>query len=251
MDIIIGSARCDENGKYRGGKAGDQTGKEVSTQKFYVSSKGWYILRPKNVSHANALANKMLQACNNSNIGYDQSNRLGIIKYGILTSVKTECDCSSLVRQCIKEAIGKDVGNFTTSNEVAVLVNSGLFDKITYTSSTTLYNGDVLVTKTKGHTVIVVSGNARSSSNSTSSTTTTASYPTIKRGSKGSYVTKWQNFLLGQNYRTCIIGGVRKTLTSDGVFGNITKSITIRWQKAHGLVGDGVVGKLTWSKAGF
>ncbi len=70
MDITIGSARCDENGKYCGGKVGDQTGKEVSTQKFYVSSKGWYILRPKSISHANLLANKMLQACNNKNIGY-------------------------------------------------------------------------------------------------------------------------------------------------------------------------------------
>lgn len=249
MDIIIGSARCDENGKYCGGKVGDQTGKEVSTQKFYVSSKGWYILRPKSISHANLLANKMLQACNNKNIGYDQSNRLGIIKYGILTSVKTECDCSSLVRQCIKEAIGKDVGNFTTSNEVAVLVNSGLFDKITYTSSTTLYSGDILVTKTKGHTVIVVSGNNRSSSSST--TVTKTSYQTIKNGSNGDYVVKWQKFLLSQNYKTCVTNGTRKMLSVDGVFGDITKSITIRWQNAHGLVGDGVVGKLTWSKAGF
>jgi peptidoglycan hydrolase-like protein with peptidoglycan-binding domain len=249
MDIIIGSARCDENGKYCGGKVGDQTGKEVSTQKFYVSSKGWYILRPKSISHANLLANKMLQACNNKNIGYDQSNRLGIIKYGILTSVKTECDCSSLVRQCIKEAIGKDVGNFTTSNEVAVLVNSGLFDKISYTSSTTLYSGDILVTKTKGHTVIVVSGNNRSSSSST--TVTKTSYQTIKNGSNGDYVVKWQKFLLSQNYKTCVTNGTRKMLSVDGVFGDITKSITIRWQNAHGLVGDGVVGKLTWSKAGF
>lgn len=249
MDIIIGSARCDENGKYCGGKVGDQTGKEVSTQKFYVSSKGWYILRPKSISHANLLANKMLQACNNKNIGYDQSNRLGIIKYGILTSVKTECDCSSLVRQCIKEAIGKDVGNFTTSNEVDVLVNSGLFDKISYTSSTTLYSGDILVTKTKGHTVIVVSGNNRSSSSST--TVTKTSYQTIKNGSNGDYVVKWQKFLLSQNYKTCVTNGTRKMLSVDGVFGDITKSITIRWQNAHGLVGDGVVGKLTWSKAGF
>lgn len=249
MDIIIGSARCDENGKYCGGKVGDQTGKEVSTQKFYVSSKGWYVLRPKSISHASLLANKMLQACNNKNIGYDQSNRLGIIKYGILTSVKTECDCSSLVRQCIKEAIGKDVGNFTTSNEVAVLVNSGLFDKISYTSSTTLYSGDILVTKTKGHTVIVVSGNNRSSSSST--TVTKTSYQTIKNGSSGDYVVKWQKFLLSQNYKTCVTNGTRKMLSVDGVFGDITKSITIRWQNAHGLVGDGVVGKLTWSKAGF
>ena len=32
MKVIIGSARRDENGKYAGGKPGDQDGVEVSTQ---------------------------------------------------------------------------------------------------------------------------------------------------------------------------------------------------------------------------
>jgi peptidoglycan hydrolase-like protein with peptidoglycan-binding domain len=248
MGIIIGSARCDENGKCSGGMVGDQTGKEVSTQNFYVSSKGWYILRPKNIAHANAIASKMSQACNNDNIGYDQNNRLGIIKYGTNTTTKTECDCSSLVRQCIKEATGKDVGNFTTANEATILENSGLFiEKIAYTSSTPIYNGDILITKTKGHTAVVVSGNPR-----VDVTTTTASeYPIIKYGSTGTYVTKWQNFLLSQNYKTCEINSQKKTLKADGDFGAITKSITIRWQIAHGLVGDGFVGEKTWTKAGF
>lgn len=40
MAVIIGSARHDEHGNcYSGGKAGDQTGQEVSTQKFYNHSK--------------------------------------------------------------------------------------------------------------------------------------------------------------------------------------------------------------------
>ena len=46
------------------------------------------MLRAKNVSHANALASAMQQACNNNNIGYDQYNRGGVItqikKYGAL-----------------------------------------------------------------------------------------------------------------------------------------------------------------------
>ena len=36
-------------------------------------------------------------------------------------------------------------------------------DKIAVTSKTELFDGDVLVTKTKGHTVVVVSGNPRRS----------------------------------------------------------------------------------------
>lgn len=47
MAVIIGSARIDERGKASGGKAGDQTGKEVSTQNWYKHSKGWVLLRPK------------------------------------------------------------------------------------------------------------------------------------------------------------------------------------------------------------
>ena len=132
---------------------------------MYTHSKGWYIIRPKSVEHAEKIAERMLSACNNPNIGYDQNQRLGVITAGIDTNTPTECDCSSLVRQCVKEATRKDPGNFTTANEANALVNTGLFDKvISYVSQakTPVYNGDVLVTKTKGHTVIVVSGSPRS-----------------------------------------------------------------------------------------
>lgn len=169
--IMVGSARIDENGRISGGNAGDQkqtasndvTG-EVSMQTMYMHSKGWYILRPLDANHAGLIASKMIQACNNANIGYDQGNRLGVITYGIGTATKTECDCSSLVRACVKEATGKDPGNFSTANEAAFLESTGLFEKRqAYISQakTPVYNGDVLVTKTKGHTVIVTNGNPR------------------------------------------------------------------------------------------
>ncbi len=170
MGVIIGSARLGENGKITGGAAGDQTGSEVSTQAFYVASKGWYILRPKSAAHAKKIAERMRAACANSNLGYDQSNRYGVLKYGIDTKTPTECDCSSLVRACIKEATGKDVGDFSTASEAGVLEASGLFEKrIPYTSGTVLYTGDVLVTRTKGHTVVVVSGTSRSNSSGNNS----------------------------------------------------------------------------------
>ena len=166
-ELKVGSARLDENGKATDGAVGDQTGKEVSTQGYYVHSKGWYLLRPKDVSVANAIANAMLSACNNDRIGYDQNNRNGVITqlktYGTLDkiAVNTECDCSSLVRACCIQA-GFDPKNFTTSNEATKLEATGKFEnRVTVTASTTLYNGDILVTKTKGHTVVVVSGNPR------------------------------------------------------------------------------------------
>lgn len=163
MAVIIGSARQDERGHYSGGKAGDQTGREVSTQNFYNHSKGWNILRAKDNKVAEKLAEAMKIACGNNNIGYDQSGRYGVIKHGIKAKVKTECDCSSLVRACIIYATGKDVGDFNTENERSVILKSGLFDDIgSYKNGKTLYNGDILVTRTKGHTVIVVSGAKKS-----------------------------------------------------------------------------------------
>ena len=164
MAVIIGSARHDEHGNcYSGGKSGDQTGQEVSTQKFYNHSKGWSVLRAKDNKVAEKLAEAMQIASDNKNIGYDQSERYGIIKHGINTKVKTECDCSSLVRACIIYASGKDVGDFNTSNERSVILKSGLFKDVgSYEQGDTLYNGDILVTRTKGHTVIVVSGAKKS-----------------------------------------------------------------------------------------
>lgn len=166
MAIIIGSARIDERGSISGGAAGDQKQSatpdykgEVSLQTFYVHSKGWYILRPKSAHIATLMAQKMKQACNNPNLGYDQNQRYGVIQNGTGSKAKTECDCSSLVRACVKEASGKDPGDFNTATEASVLEKSGLFEsKKAYSSGTALYTGDVLVTKTKGHTVIVTDG---------------------------------------------------------------------------------------------
>ena len=68
--LLVGSARIDENGKAHGGKAGDQTGKEVSTQNWYLHSKGWRVFRVKNPSVAEKIAQCMERACKNSKIGY-------------------------------------------------------------------------------------------------------------------------------------------------------------------------------------
>lgn len=57
---------------------------------------------------------------------------------------------------------------------------------------------------------------------------------TIRRGSKGPLVAEWQR----------IIG-----VTADGDFGHATERATVAWQKARGLVPDGVVGPKSWSAA--
>lgn len=252
MAYTIGSARIDENGKITGGKAGDQTGKEVSTQAMYTHSKGWHVLSPKSDSVANGMASAMLRACNNSNIGYDQNERLGIIKNGTGSTVKTECDCSSLVRQCIKEASGKDVGNFNTANEKQVLEDSGLFEPaVAYKAGMKLYDGDVLVTKTKGHTAIVVDGESRKSS-SGASEGFTGGFPTLP--SRG-------YFKIGDGYQRLLNydASIRKiqnflkwygcSITVDGDYGPKTAECVKKFQKAVGLSADGMYGSRTLAKA--
>ena len=168
MAVYIGSARIDERGKVSGGAAGDQKqteakdySGEVSMQKFYVASKGWVVLRPKDPDVALKIAAAMITACNNKNIGYNQCDRLGVIKNGTASKVKTNADCSSLVRQCIIEATGRDPGNFTTATERTMLQRTGLFEFFHYSQGVILYTGDILVTKTQGHTAIVTAGAAR------------------------------------------------------------------------------------------
>ena len=232
MSVIIGSARSDERGKLTGGKAGDQTGKEVSTQAFYMHSKGWNGFRAKNQAIANKLAEGMKKACDNNNVGYDQNERLGVLNNGVDSKVKTEGDCGTTVRACMKYA-GINVGNFNTANAEKVIMATGLFDKVTIKSEKDCKKGDILCTKTKGHIVIVVEAPENTSN----------LYPvptrTLQKGSKGEDV-KWLQYELNKRGFNC--GAI------DGIFGNGTKTQVINLQRYFGLSQDGVVGPKTLNK---
>lgn len=165
--IEVGSARIDERGNANWGKAGDQNSREVATEPYYRHRLGWYLLRPKEAAVANKLAQAMREACANDNIGYSQSDRYGVLNnlkiYGSIAKIKakTNADCSSLVRACCIQS-GILVGDFNTSSEVAVLEKTGAFQKaVTVTNDTKLCAGDILVTRTKGHTVVVTEGYPR------------------------------------------------------------------------------------------
>lgn len=225
MEVVIGSARSDERGKLSGGKAGDQNGKEVSTQNFYVHSKGWDVLRAKDKGHREKIADAMKRACDNKHIGYDQNERLGVVKNGTNTNADTEADCSSLVRTCVKEATGFDAGNFTTINEKKFLMNTGLFvDLGKYKNGMILERGDILVTCTKGHTAIVVSASQN--------------YPTLKKNACGANVKLLQTLLNNKGAH----------LNVDGEFGNLTFIALIEFQAQNGLTKDGICGPKTWEK---
>ena len=166
MTVYIGNAVGDEHESARGGEAGDQTGKELKIQPWYKNAKGWRVFRAKSADVRKALAIDMRAACDNPNFGYDQSDRNTLYRVAALcdfdcSRVKTtcECDCSSLVRVCLAYA-GIIVKDFNTANEPNRLMATGDFDELTdakYTEqSAYLMEGDILCTKVKGHTAIVL-----------------------------------------------------------------------------------------------
>lgn len=164
--IRIGHACIDENGKSQRGLAGDQTGKEVCTRSYYNHKKGWVVLRATNKNVAEKIAKCMEDACANKYIGYDQSSRHtlynAVKNNGFKCDIKSlkkavETDCSALVRVCVNYA-GVSVGDFTTLNEKSVLTSTGKFKLISWNGDkNSLKRGDILVTKTKGHTAVVIS----------------------------------------------------------------------------------------------
>lgn len=163
MAVKVGSAKGDEYGNASGGKAGDQTGGEVGTQNWYVHSKGWRGLRAKSDAVAEKIASAMEKACANDLIGYDQSQRLTLYNKAKAvgfdpSKVKEACetDCSALVRVCLAYA-GVMVGDFYTGDEFETIMATGKFDEIPssqLTSASYAKRGDVLVTRSVGHTVV-------------------------------------------------------------------------------------------------
>ena len=171
MSVIVGSARINEKGGINDGAAGDQTGGEVSTQAWYLHNKGWVVIRAKDPVVREKIAKNMQAICDNDNIGYCQDHRTSLTNaakpYGYNASkvkTKVEVDCSEAVRNCVLYA-GINVGSFSTSGEVSALKNTGKFEVMTddmYCKAPDyLLRGDILVTRTKGHTVVVLSNGSK------------------------------------------------------------------------------------------
>lgn len=183
MSVKIGHASIDENGRAKGGNAGDQTKREVYTRIWY--NKPWTaVIRPKHSKVAEKIAKAMEQACANDKIGYDQYQRTTLYTQAKannwdLSKITTacECDCSSLVAVCVNAAgitVSKDI---YTGNQQAALKATGEFDIYTASkyigSDSYLKRGDILLGK--GHTAIVLSDGANAVVNSSVSTSTNTS----------------------------------------------------------------------------
>ncbi len=249
MAVKIGSARIDENGRAYNGKAGDQTGKEVSTQNWYLSSKGWRVYRAKNPAVAEKIAQCMERACANAHIGYDQYQRNSLYKVaeplGFDTAkVTTDCetDCSALVRVCCAYAgiLGLPA-EFRTVNEPAYLAKTEAFVELTggkYTEqSLYLGRGDILVTKVSGHTVVVLS-NGSKYEDTVEPKAYTLGERIIRYGCEGPDVKLMQEYLAQLGYDLGRYG-------CDGDFGDCTDIALRAFQKNAHVDSDGECGPIT------
>lgn len=134
---MIAHARHDENGKYSGGKAGDQDGTEVAITEWY--DRPWtHVLRCKDSIKRELIARCAERIANNPNIGYDQSQRLTL--YNVMKKVQfdplkvtkpVECDCSSMVAVCCRAAGINVDPDLYTGSERQLLMDTGLFHTLT------------------------------------------------------------------------------------------------------------------------
>ena len=179
MSTQITHASIDERGKIAGGKAGDQTGKEVCTRSYY--SKNWnVVVRFKLPEMREKVADCMVKAANNPRIGYDQGQRRTLLDYArnvgydpSKITTPCECDCSSLVTLAclyagIREASLVVNGNpATTSTLRKRLQATGAVDVFTskdFTASDKkLIRGDILINE--GHHTAVVTQTSNDPSN--------------------------------------------------------------------------------------
>lgn len=168
MGTIIGSARINERGGIGGGAPGDQTGKETMREPWYKHELGWYVLRPKSPRHAYMIARNMEAICDNQHVGYCQETNQSLLeecrKYSYDVSKvarNVNVDCARAVRVCVLYA-GIWSGDFYTVTLKDRLMETGAFDLITdpkvCDSERYLRRGDILVTRSKGHAVVVISG---------------------------------------------------------------------------------------------
>ena len=244
MAVKIGHASIDENGEAQGGKAGDQTKKEVCTREWYNG--GWHtVLRPKSKDLAEKSAAACEAACSNDKVGYDQYGRNSLHKQAKavgydLAKITTacECDCSSLIHVCAM-AGGADLeygsNGMTTRNMVDKLLASGAYEKLIdskyLTTDIYLKRGDILVKN--GHTVMVLEDGTY---------TVTIKLPELKKGIEGEAVEALQRSLSTYGYSL----GSKNPF--DGKFGEKTDAAVREFQADHGLTVDGIVGAKTWAK---
>lgn len=179
---MISNCGHDENGRYAGGKAGDQTGTEYQIRSWY--DRPWDVcLRCTDPNVRKLIATLATDAANNDMIGYDQGTKgnyddrytfWGQLKvsgyYPKNIKIACEADCSNSTLSIVKAAgYLLDIESLKavsvygyTGNLESILLKTGLFkalrDSKYLKSEDYLYAGDILLCTGHHVTIVVTDG---------------------------------------------------------------------------------------------
>lgn len=253
---MISNSGSDERGKYSGGAAGDQTGREWCIRTWYP--RPWKcVLRHPDPKVREMIAQMAEAAANNNNIGYDQGQRNTFWEHLKASSydpakitVKCESDCSAGVT-----AIAKGAGyrlkiqalmNLSiylyTGNMRAAFKAAGfkvLTESKYLTSDAYLLRGDILLNDSC-HTATNVTNGAKSGGSSAVASTSSTPVIPSSSGMIVQNIQRWVNAYCGAGL---IIDGEYGPKTKKGLCKALQHCLNTEF--GAGLVEDGSFGPAT------
>lgn len=259
MSVLCGWASIDERGRASGGKAGDQTGREVKTGPWYYFGQE-YVLRWKSRELAAKAAKICKAICNNNKVGYDQNQRTTLFKEmarvnwdpsKITKNVETDCSAMiAVICNAVGVPISKDVW---TGNMRSALLATGKFTEFigpTYCKSSEYTRYGDIILNTRSHVIMALEDGPGTKAIDAAKHRPTKGYPGtlpvlpakgyLHEGDIGTQVKRLQAFL---NW----YGGFN--LATDSSFGPKTKTAVKAFQRAEGLVSDGFFGPKSLAQA--
>lgn len=203
------------------------------------------------VVSAGAAHAAMERACVNPNIGYDQIENQTLWNHvkdkdfdPASVSKPVETDCARLVRVCVQYACekvgnGRNIPDFYTATLKDVLRKTGLFEVLTADQYNRqddyLLRGDIQVTKTKGHTWIILENGSKSGAEVKPAE---EEERVLQSGMEGEDVRRMQQLLLDLGYELPRYG-------ADGEFGSETLSALKKLQADMGVPVTGMYDAVT------
>lgn len=273
--VRVSNCGHDENGRYAGGKAGDQTGGEYCLKLWY--SRPWdYIIRWRDEELGNLFADLAIEAALNDRIGYDQGTAgnsgdrytfrkqmqaAGWRPSSIKVACEADCSESTIVliravghlkgikelQECNATWTGDMMNYFrSAAGKQYFIVLRGAY----LTKPSLARRGDINLNV--AHHVNVTVDNGENAGNEIPDNPDTKtggsgymfSVGSVQNGSKGSDVKLLQRLLKSNGFK----GADGKKLTIDGDCGANTVFAIKAYQRKKGLSADGIAGPATWKR---
>ena len=271
--VRVSNCGHDENGRYAGGKAGDQTGGEYCLKPWY--SRPWdYIIRWRDEELGNLFADLAIEAALNDMIGYDQGTAgnsgdrytfrkqmqaAGWRPSSIKVACEADCSESTIVliravghlkgikelQECNATYTGNMMNYFrSAAGKQYFIVLQGAY----LTKPSLARRGDINLNVAHHVNVTVDDGEAAKKESKENASTITGgsgymfSVGNVQNGSKGNDVKLLQRLLKSNGFK----GADGKNLTIDGDCGANTVFAIKAYQRKKGLSADGIAGLATW-----